>query len=91
MKPVSFLEYWVFREAPALFFWAPGEDQVRAQKETLLKLPGEGGCCRREPGSLYVNLRYLYCPFGPKKRLSPCLTKLRGSVCVCVSVCVIRS
>ena len=54
MKPVSFLEYWVFREVPALFFWAPGEDQVRAQKETLLKLPGEGGCCRKENLALYM-------------------------------------
>lgn len=86
MKPVSFLEYWVFREAPAPFFWVPGDDQVRAQEETL-EASGRGWLLqRKEPGSLYVNLRYLYCPFDPKKRLSPCLTKLRGGVCVCVSV-----
>lgn len=54
MKPVSFLEYWVFREAPAPFFWVPGDDQVRAQEETLLKLLGEGGYCREKNLALYM-------------------------------------
>ncbi|XP_061038176.1 sorbitol dehydrogenase isoform X1 [Eubalaena glacialis] len=32
----------------------PGDDQVRAEEETLLKLLGEGGCCREEDLALYM-------------------------------------